>query len=141
MSVSLIHPFPIVLRRLLPHQLLFAHFLLRRRTICQVSWLQPYPNSLKVNVDGSALSAPGPSGVGFVIRDLASFFVAAQCQYFQIGTSFRAELLALLHTLDFYLQCGYSNLIFDLDSKVLVDMLQTTFPPWQLHYSLQKKGL
>lgn len=108
-------------------------YVVRRQMTCQVAWVKPTSPQLKVNVNSSALGSPGHSEGGFIVRNSEGRVVAARSIYLHIGSSFRAELLALLHALDFCHQQGFTNLSFELDSMLVVDLLRSPSLSWRFH--------
>lgn len=67
----------------------------------QVCWQLPPHSFYKLNVDGSSLGNPGPSGGGFIIRDDLGNFVSARALFFgDHQTCFYAEFYALLFGLE-----------------------------------------
>ncbi|KAL3510015.1 hypothetical protein ACH5RR_029416 [Cinchona calisaya] len=61
-----------------------------------VVWIKPTQQSFMLNVDGSSLEKPGPSGEGGVCRDCYGSIVMAFSQFFSHGTSPEDELNALM---------------------------------------------
>lgn len=108
-----------------------------RRVIKLVYWIRSQAFEYKLNVDGSAVAAPGHSGGGIVIRDSNGLCVAAFSFYLGIGTSFWAELQALKRGIQECCAKGLRNVFIAMDSKIIVDMLtgKATWP-WKYYGDL-----
>jgi ribonuclease HI len=79
-----------------------------KRAIMIVSWIKPEFPTYKLNVDGSSLGNPGFSGGGIVVRDsYGRQQCVAEARYYGIGTSVRAEILALLQGLERCVELGF----------------------------------
>lgn len=74
------------------------------------------------------LQTLGLSRVGIVIRDSHGDMVAAFSKFLSVGSSFRAELLAMLHGLQFCVQHHYLAIQVESDSLSLRLMLMGTMP-------------
>lgn len=74
-------------------------YVLVRKKVTPVIWTTPIFGQYKLNVDASSLGNPGESGDGFILRDSdAHSFIAEACYLF-VGTSFSAEVQAMLRGL------------------------------------------
>jgi ribonuclease HI len=92
-------------------------------------WQQPHPDWWKCNVDASFSQGPCATGWGWCIRNSTGSFIAA-------GTSSRrhnftvpeGEALAILEAMRVASSRGWSNIIFESDSKVVVDAIKAVSP-------------
>ncbi|WJX23528.1 hypothetical protein P8452_12731 [Trifolium repens] len=90
-------------------------------------WQRPRPYWWKCNVDASFTQNPSITGWGWCIRNSNGSFIAA-------GTNSRkhnftvpeGEALAILEALRVASSRGWSNIIFESDSKVVVDAIKAT---------------
>lgn len=97
-----------------------------------VSWIKPPPCYLKLNADGACKGNPGLSGGGGGLRNCRGKMIFAYSFFFWHGSSFLAELRALLIGLRVCKVMGQAPHIIELDSKVLVDLLlNRAKPPWR----------
>jgi ribonuclease HI len=89
-------------------------------------WQHPPPEWWKCNVDASFSQGPCATGWGWCIRNSTGSFIAA-------GTSSRrhnftvpeGEALAILEAMRVASSRGWTNIIFESDSKVVIDAIKT----------------
>ncbi|XP_015054773.1 uncharacterized protein LOC107001123 [Solanum pennellii] len=98
-----------------------------------VAWNKHSYQLIKVNINGSALANPGSHGDGGILRDkngqLLMAFAATLCE----GTNNKAEIEAAIFCLSWTLELGYSNILLDLDSPLVVEWInQQPTPQWNL---------
>lgn len=136
-SCSLSKPYTSVLH--LPPHLSFLECRKLKRIFFPLHWSLPPSSYCKINVDGSSVLQSLHSGGGIVIRRDDGSVLHAVSHYFGPGTSFFAELSALVAALELCQQLGLSNVVVELDSQVLVTALSGRSGwPWRYHYQLVK---
>ena len=91
-----------------------------RKHVQPVAWQKPAHGWFKLNTDGSSLGNPGCSGVGGIIRNDRGLMVYAFNSSIGIGTSNRAELLAVLQGLKACKELGINFVEIELDSQVVI---------------------
>ncbi|KAL3529109.1 hypothetical protein ACH5RR_008431 [Cinchona calisaya] len=69
------------------------------RSAALVSWKKPKSPMLKLNIDGSSIGNPGPSGRR-VCRDQRGVVLIAFAKHFDQGTSMEAKMKSLLFVLE-----------------------------------------
>lgn len=89
-----------------------------------ISWVPPPDGCYKVNIDGSHSSVGGSACGGLVRRSNRSFVQGFFCKLGS-GNAFWAELWGLRLGLNLARQLGLSWVIFELDLKVVVDMIHS----------------
>ena len=82
---------------------------------------------LTLNTDGCSKGNPGTGGGGGVLRDSSGRLLFAFSAYLGEITSLHAQTSALLIGLRECAQRGFDNVVIQLDSLVLVMVLQKTF--------------
>ncbi|WP_440895693.1 ribonuclease HI family protein [Amphibacillus sp. Q70] len=77
---------------------------------------------LEIYIDGASAGYPGPSGIGFTIKN-AKMHLEGYA-YIGLSTNHQAEFQALIHVLD-YCQTHFPNEILSIrsDSKLVVDVI------------------
>ena len=100
--------------------------------IIPVTWRPPSVDWVKVNTDGSALGAPGPSGAGGIFRNARGF--SKGCFAFSTGEAFAfvAELQAAMFAVTMASERGWSHVWLESDSTYVVNLFKTrsTEVPW-----------
>nr|YP_010502929.1 Ribonuclease H [Psychotria viridis]UXD78706.1 Ribonuclease H [Psychotria viridis] len=90
-----------------------------------------------MNIDGSSLGNPGMAGGGIVVRDSFGRVLHACSVSFGHATSFQAELKALIHGLELCQQLGLTHGTLEMDSKMVVDMINGCVScPWRFYHEL-----
>ena len=79
---------------------------------------------VKLNTNGTTKGNPGPGGRGGIVRDSASKCIFAFFDCFGTVSSMVAETKALLLGLWLCKMFGFSQIMVELDSQVLVAMLR-----------------
>ena len=88
---------------------------------------------MTLNTDGCCKGNPGTSGGGGVIRASDGRVLVGYSVFLGVGTSLRAEVLALLAGLRLCGQKGFTQVRVQSDSLVLIGILQRRFQcPWQI---------
>lgn len=89
-----------------------------------VRWTPPPLGTFKCNVDGACDKEKAVSGVGWVVRDAAGqvrWYVAKA--YPLLRASLEAEATTLVWAMSCLDNLGFSNLVFESDSKQLTEAL------------------
>jgi ribonuclease HI len=91
----------------------------------QSSWQPPPPNWFKCNVDAGFHQAENKTSLGWCLRDQRGHCIAAGTAWNEGQYSIlEGEAVALLHALREMEQRGLSQVIFETDSKNVVDAIQ-----------------
>ncbi|KAL3534414.1 hypothetical protein ACH5RR_002875 [Cinchona calisaya] len=102
-----------------------------------VAWLRDF-NGIKLNVDGSSLGNPSSIGGGGIAQDNSGSVILSFTEFFGCCTKLQAEAHALLHGIKFYLCHSITQATIEMDSKVLLDIVQNkSSTPWQLDGLIQ----
>lgn len=88
-----------------------------------IKWHPPVSNLFKLNTDRCSRGKPGSASGGGVLRDSNGNLVLGFPVYFGHLTSVQAEARALLFAIKLCLQYGFLNLHLELDSLLLVQIL------------------
>ena len=84
-------------------------------------------NSITINVDGASRGNPGPSGIGYVIRDEAGRVIEQGGEFIGFATSRMAEYYAMRKGINRALELGYASVKFISDSLMVVNQLSGVF--------------
>nr|XP_027082134.1 uncharacterized protein LOC113704429 [Coffea arabica] len=104
------------------------------RSYMLVSWVRPSHGGLKLNTDGCSKGNPGESGGGGVLREASGRLILAFLCNFGLASSMQAEARALLFGVRLCLQRGFDSFEVELDSLVLVQVLnRTSRCPWSIY--------
>ncbi|KAL3502966.1 hypothetical protein ACH5RR_037415 [Cinchona calisaya] len=94
-----------------------------------VHWLHP-TKGYKLNVDGSSIFNPGPTGSGEILHGLQGEVIFGFSKSFGFKTSLEVEAEGLL----FCQHQHVLNIQVEMDSLVLLNIVQDRTPiPWQLY--------
>ncbi|KAH0764805.1 hypothetical protein KY285_000676 [Solanum tuberosum] len=105
----------------------------------KVNWYKPPNNILKLNTDGSAIGNPGRIGGGGILRDHQGNMVYDFTIPLGMGTSNQAEIQTALFDMQWCSQHGYSNIILEVDSELLMKWIKHSLtPPWQVQQHLRQ---
>uniref|UniRef100_M1D937 Non-LTR retroelement reverse transcriptase n=1 Tax=Solanum tuberosum TaxID=4113 RepID=M1D937_SOLTU len=100
---------------------------------------KPPTQWVKINTDGSALSNPGRTGAGGIIRDQAGEMLLAFATPLGEGTNNQAEVEATIFGMTWSLELGHKNVLLEVDSQLLVDwIMQKINPHWSISTQLEK---
>ncbi|XP_058092498.1 uncharacterized protein LOC131238937 [Magnolia sinica] len=112
-----------------------------------IRWERPSTGWVKINVDGSARGNSGRLGGGGICRGEMGNFLFAFSGGYGVGTNTIAELRVVHDGLALGIQRGYSQIILESDSNLVVELLNgVATPGWKwrrwLHriYQLQGNG-
>ena len=84
--------------------------------VSMVTWNRPSEQWIKINTDGSALTNPGQTGAGGILRDKEGKMVMAFATPLGEGTNNTAEAEAVLFGLSWALELGHRNILIELDA-------------------------
>ncbi|XP_060202972.1 uncharacterized protein LOC132631414 [Lycium barbarum] len=87
-----------------------------------VRWAKPDTNKVKLNTDGSF--SGNRAGIGGILRNSESNMVMAFAIPVDCNSSSMAKAYAVKHSMQWCLQNGSSNIVLELDSLMIVEMLQ-----------------
>ncbi|GAU43459.1 hypothetical protein TSUD_140970 [Trifolium subterraneum] len=91
----------------------------------QQRWQKPRDGWWKCNVDVSLSQIPGATGWGWCVRNSVGLFVAAgtnNCMHKY--TAAEGEATTILEAMREAISRGWTNIVFESDSKVVVDAIQ-----------------
>lgn len=92
-----------------------------------------------MNVDGSSKGNPGPSGSDDVIKDSFGKILVAFSYFFGERTNMVAECMALMESSCLCQEHGFNHVEVELDSQVLVRMLNSEVAtPWKIMEAIAK---
>lgn len=101
--------------------------------VTQVNWFKPPPSIVKLNTDRSALDNPGKIGAGGIIRNHKGNLIYAFATPLGLGSNNQAEVQAAVFGIIWCIQHGYSRVMLEVDSELLVKWLkQEINPPWNI---------
>jgi ribonuclease HI len=89
-----------------------------------VRWQGPPTGFVALNVDGSSLGNPGPSGAGGVVRDESGIWCFGFIAYVGVSEILKAELLALLFGLRLCWERGVRRLVVRSDSQLALQLVK-----------------
>ena len=84
-------------------------------------------NSATINTDGASRGNPGPSGIGYCIRDSEGKIVEQGGEFIGFATSRVAEYLAMRKGIERALDLGFKSARFLADSLMVVNQLNGIF--------------
>lgn len=84
-------------------------------------------NSITINTDGASRGNPGPSGIGYCIRDASGKVIERGGEFIGFATSRLAEYLAMRRGIERALELGYRSAHFVADSLMVVNQLNGVF--------------
>jgi ribonuclease HI len=91
-----------------------------------VQWQQPPHGCLKCNVDASFFTEAASTGCGWVLRDYRGHFQLAGTNLVSSPFSvMEGEAMALIEAMEQVIQRGLSFVIFESDSKLVVDAISS----------------
>jgi ribonuclease HI len=93
-----------------------------------VSWHPPPKNVIKVNVDGSSIGNPGPSGFGGLLRNTFGGWITGFAGSCGFTSNINAELQAISHDLDIAWNHGFRNVICESDFQTALKLIQEGVP-------------
>ncbi|XP_059294498.1 uncharacterized protein LOC132047475 [Lycium ferocissimum] len=105
----------------------FCHNLVKLQPVSRilvVCWNKPESGYLKLNTDGSFNKSNGKAGLGGALRDENGQLVKASSIPIQCTNHNIAEARAALYGVNWSIQNGHTNLVIELDSMVITEMLK-----------------
>jgi ribonuclease HI len=105
--------------------------------LMQIQWQKPCGRWWKCNVDASISPTSNATGWGWVVHDTYGSFIAAgtnSCM--QKLTAAEGEATALLEAMREAYAKGLTNIIFESDSKVVVDAIHANYQGTSELYSI-----
>ena len=140
LSISQSHPFVQMAhddKELVQSGLLLSMARRRQRLPRRITWVMPPSGCVKLNIDGSSLGNPGPSGAGGVLRDSDGTILSGFSTFLGSMTNMEAEALALLEGMR--VSAGFHWLHVEMDSQVLVRMVTGNGSvPWKLWSTISR---
>ncbi|XP_055802719.1 uncharacterized protein LOC129871761 [Solanum dulcamara] len=107
--------------------------------VSTVYWRKPSAHMVKLNTDGSALHNPGKIGGGGLLRNNQGDLLFAFSTPFGEGTNNQSEILAAIFGLTWCLQLGYTKVILEVDSELVIRWIKhLAQPPWTVRTQLQQ---
>ncbi|XP_071912299.1 uncharacterized protein [Coffea arabica] len=104
-----------------------------------ICWKSVEGREFTLNTDSCSKGNPGKCGGGGVVRDAAGQLLVSFSAFLEEATSLQAEVLALLMGLRICARRGITNISAELDSLLLVGILQCRFHcPWQIQWEVQQ---
>ncbi|CAN0913836.1 Putative ribonuclease H protein At1g65750 [Linum grandiflorum] len=90
-----------------------------------IGWSSPEVGWVKLNVDGSVVSASPSAAIGVVLRDDQGFWIGGLCNWIGTQDILHAELRALRDGLTWVRMLGYRKVKVETDSLTSVQLLQS----------------
>lgn len=84
-------------------------------------------NAVTINVDGASRGNPGPSGIGYCIRDPSGHIIEQGGEFIGFATSRVAEYYAMRKGIERAIELGYKTARFVSDSLMVVNQLSGIF--------------
>ena len=102
-------------------------------------WDLPPPGWYKLNFDGAARGNPGIAGVGCIINDEDSWWIAMLASPLPLVSNNMAEFEALEKGLQLCLNLGLSKIVIEGDSQIVLNAIRNKKTPnWVLNSKLQE---
>ncbi len=90
--------------------------------------MSDFPKKVIINADGGSRGNPGPSASGFVIQDdTGEVVLEAGGRFLGITTNNQAEYRAVLFALERAKELGVEEVVFRLDSLLVVNQMKGIF--------------
>ncbi|XP_075102916.1 uncharacterized protein LOC142177604 [Nicotiana tabacum] len=97
----------------------------------RVTWKLPCHGWYKCNIDGASKGNPGPSSLGFCVKDDEGDVVYARAVDLGVTTNVVAEAKAILQGLEYCVEHDFHPLILETDSLVMKKAMEGEWdPPW-----------
>ena len=82
---------------------------------------------LKCNIDRAIFQNSNSVGIGMILRDDIGSFVVARLNYFNgLGSVREVKITSLVEAIHWVLFMGFSQVLFELDAKGVVDVIAST---------------
>ncbi|XP_070054663.1 uncharacterized protein [Nicotiana tomentosiformis] len=99
----------------------------------RVTWQLPCHGWYKCNIDEASKGNPGPSSLGFCVRDDEGDVVYARAVDLGVTTNVVAEAKAILQGLEYCVEHDFHPFILETDSLVMKKAIEREWdPPWAL---------
>ncbi|XP_075092125.1 uncharacterized protein LOC142172415 [Nicotiana tabacum] len=99
----------------------------------------PFHGWYKYNIDGASKGNPGPSSLGFYVRDDEGDMVYARAVDLGVTTNVVAEAKAILQGLEYSVEHDLHPLILETDSLVMKKAIEGEWdPPWVIAQGVKK---
>ncbi|XP_059071125.1 uncharacterized protein LOC131864058 [Cryptomeria japonica] len=103
-------------------------------------WSPPNPGWIKLNFDGASRGNPGPSGIGYVIRDHTGAILGKMAKPIPPDTNNIEEFKALQFGLIDCIKHGLNNILVEGDSEIAINVIKRkNTPNWRLQGILENK--
>lgn len=106
--------------------------------------MSDFPKKVIINADGGSRGNPGPSASGFVIQDeTGEVVLEAGGKFLGVTTNNQAEYRAVLFALERAKELGVEDIIFRLDSLLVVNQMKGIFKVknkdlWPIYEEIKK---
>lgn len=101
-------------------------------SIIQVDWIKPPCGWIKCNSDGASRGNPGEASCGAIFRDSSGAILGCMADFIGIETSFRAELIASMISIETAYHRGWWSLWLECDSLLVVQSFSNQdLIPWK----------
>ncbi|XP_059295412.1 uncharacterized protein LOC132048740 [Lycium ferocissimum] len=103
-----------------------------------VYWSKPQGLQVKINTDGSSIKEKKKAGAGGIIRDHEGRMILAFTQSIGYCSNNEAEIKAAQIGLYYCSTLGLKNVILEMDSKLIVDMIiEIRKPSWKFQHKIE----
>ncbi|XP_055800361.1 uncharacterized protein LOC129869765 [Solanum dulcamara] len=107
--------------------------------VSTVYWRKPSAHMVKLNTNASALHNPGKIGGRGLLRNNQGDLLFAFSTPFGEGTNNQSEILAAIFGLTWCLQLGYTKVILEVDSELVIRWIKhLAQQPWTVKAQLQQ---
>ncbi|XP_070032252.1 uncharacterized protein [Nicotiana tomentosiformis] len=104
-----------------------------------ITWQAPYAGWFKCNTDEASKGNPGPSSLGFCVRNKTGDLVYARSVDLRITTNVVAEAKYIVQGLEYCMEQGLHPLILETDSLLMKKVIEGEWdPPWSLVEEVKK---
>lgn len=101
-------------------------------SIIQVDWLKSPCGWVKCNSDSASRGNPGEASCGALFRDSSGAILGCMAEYIGIETSFHAEIVAAMRSIEIAYQRGWHSLWLECDSLLVVHSFKDLgLVPWK----------
>ncbi|XP_057856261.1 uncharacterized protein LOC131065691 [Cryptomeria japonica] len=101
-------------------------------------WSPPNPGWIKLNFDGASRGNPGPSSIGYIIRDHTGATLGKMAKPIPPNTNNIAEFKALQFGLRDCINHGFNNILVEGDSEIEINAIKgKNTPNWRLQGILE----
>ncbi|XP_019237121.1 PREDICTED: uncharacterized protein LOC109217336 [Nicotiana attenuata] len=105
----------------------------------RVTWQLSFHGWYKCNIDGASKGNPGPSSLGFCMRNDEDDVVYARALDLEVTTNVVVEAKAILQGLEYCVEHDLHPLILETDSLVMKKVIEREWdPPWVIANDVKK---